>query len=92
MSWDEAIAYALEESKPSRRVTRATHIATSPLSKRELGIAGLLSEGLSKKEIASRAFLSERTVETHVSNILDKLGINTRVEIAGWVARAVTPA
>ena len=42
---------------------------------------------MSNKEIGSRYFLSERTVETHVSNILNKLGINSRVEVARWVAR-----
>ena len=41
---------------------------------------------LSNKEIGSRIFLSERTLEAHVSNILDQLGVNSRVEIARWVA------
>jgi DNA-binding NarL/FixJ family response regulator len=81
----EAIAYALGEKLPRPAVPSAT-IATTPLSKRELEVARLVAAGLSNKEIGSRLFLSERTVETHVSKILNRLGINSRVEIASWVA------
>ena len=88
---EEAIAYALDEKKPSRVAGLPIKTRTMQLSKREVEIAELVSEGLSNKEIASRAFLSERTVETHVSNILDKLGVNSRVEISSWVARELTP-
>jgi DNA-binding NarL/FixJ family response regulator len=81
----EAIAYALGE-KIIRPAVPSTATAT-PLSKRELEVARLVAGGLSNKEIGSRLFLSERTVETHVSKILNRLGINSRVEIASWVAQ-----
>ena len=47
--------------------------------------------GASQTLLVTGAFLSERTIETHVSNILDKLGVNSRVEISSWVARELTP-
>jgi predicted ATPase/DNA-binding CsgD family transcriptional regulator len=87
MSMDEAIAYALDEKQPARRDAPIDTKKVTPLSKRELEVARLIAEGMSNKEIGSRCFLSERTVETHVSNILNKLGINSRVEVAAWVAR-----
>ncbi|RKY64069.1 MAG: two-component system response regulator NarL, partial [Candidatus Latescibacterota bacterium] len=41
-------------------------------------------EGLSNKEIAQRLQMTRRTVEFHVSNILKKLGVTSRVEAAMW--------
>jgi DNA-binding CsgD family transcriptional regulator len=82
----EAIAYALGEKLPRPSPPSAT-TARTPLSKRELEVARLVAAGLSNKEIGSRLFLSERTVETHVSKILSRLGIGSRVEIASWVAQ-----
>jgi DNA-binding CsgD family transcriptional regulator len=48
----------------------------------ELKVAVLVADGLSNPDIAARLFLSRRTVQTHVSHILAKLGAQSRVEIA----------
>jgi predicted ATPase/DNA-binding CsgD family transcriptional regulator len=63
---------------------------SSPLAKREAEVAGLVAEGLSNKEIGARLFISERTVENHVRSILNKLGFNSRAQIAAWVASGST--
>jgi len=92
MTRDDAIAFALDEKKAARPGAHPAKPGAMPLTKREFEVARLIAEGLSNKKIASRLFLSERTVETHVSNILNHLGINSRVEIAGWVAQEASPA
>jgi len=56
------------------------------LGKRELEVARLVAEGLSNKQIAARLFISDRTAATHVGNILNKLGLNSRTQVATWVA------
>ena len=56
------------------------------LSERELEIARRVASGASNPEIAAALFLSRKTVERHVSNILAKLGIRNRTELAGALA------
>ncbi len=55
------------------------------LTARERQIADLISEGRSNKEIAEQLVLSERTIEGHVANIFNKLGVSKRTQIATWV-------
>jgi DNA-binding NarL/FixJ family response regulator len=54
----------------------------TPLTARELEIAGLVAAGNSNPEIAGALFLSRKTVERHVSNILAKYGARNRTELA----------
>jgi DNA-binding NarL/FixJ family response regulator len=54
------------------------------LTPREREVARFLSQGKSNREIAEGLFLSERTVENHVGNILTKLGFDSRAQIAVW--------
>jgi DNA-binding CsgD family transcriptional regulator len=54
------------------------------LSAREREVARLIAQGFSNREIADLLVVSERTVTTHVSHILDKLGFHSRAQIAAW--------
>jgi DNA-binding CsgD family transcriptional regulator/tetratricopeptide (TPR) repeat protein len=55
------------------------------LTTRETEVAELVARGLSNREIADKLFVSERTVETHVQNILRKLDCRSRTQVAAWL-------
>jgi DNA-binding NarL/FixJ family response regulator len=56
-----------------------------PLSRREVEVAALVARGLTNKEIGTRLFISERTVDNHVQHAYQKLDIGSRSELAVWV-------
>jgi DNA-binding CsgD family transcriptional regulator len=69
-------------------VAAAKHGGSGPLAGREAEVAGLVAEGLSNKEIAARLLISPHTVDSHIRGIMNKLGCNSRAQIAAWVASA----
>ena len=61
--------------------------ADEPLTEREVEVLRLVAQGLSNEEIGRRLFISERTVRTHVSNILGKLHLANRTQAALYALR-----
>ncbi|MEW2070852.1 response regulator transcription factor [Streptomyces sp. NPDC007346] len=59
----------------------------STLTEREREVLGLIADGRSNREIARALVLSEKTVKTHVSNILMKLDLADRTQAALWAVR-----
>jgi DNA-binding NarL/FixJ family response regulator len=62
--------------------TRTDMPATTSLTKRERDVADAVAAGLSNKEAASALFLSQRTVEFHLTSIYRKLGVRSRTQLA----------
>jgi DNA-binding NarL/FixJ family response regulator len=67
--------------RSARRSRRSQQV-----SAREQEIAALIAQGLRDREIAELLVLSEHTVHAHVRNLLAKLGVASRTQIAAWVA------
>jgi DNA-binding NarL/FixJ family response regulator len=66
-------------------------MAAVRMTKRERGITELIAEGLSNKEIAQRLNIATYTVKSHVHNILEKLALHSRLQIAAHAHRAGAP-
>jgi len=89
LSRDQAAAAALEVQgtvAAARPAPAAAAEEAFELSARELEVARLVADGLSNPAIASALFVSVATVKTHVSHILAKLGLDSRTQLARWVA------
>lgn len=62
-------------------------LAFERLHERELQILKLLAKGMSNREVAQQLFISERTVQTHVHRIFEKLGVSSRTEAVLYCLR-----
>jgi DNA-binding CsgD family transcriptional regulator len=90
-----AIAADLLEGWPGQRRDAALGLlrrlgggdADGLLTARELEVLGLITEGLTNRQIAERLFIARKTAAVHVSNILAKTGLSTRTEAATWALR-----
>jgi predicted ATPase/DNA-binding CsgD family transcriptional regulator len=64
-------------------MSRKLELALTP---RELQVARLVREGLTDRQVAEKLFITRRTAEWHLKQIFNKLGVNSRSQVAAWVA------
>jgi len=83
------ILEALVNGSPARA---KSHPKTALLAKREDEVAGLVTEGLSNRDIAEKLGLSEHTVSNYLFRIYEKLGISGRVELVLYMLKQRQPA
>ncbi|MGO9102506.1 MAG: helix-turn-helix transcriptional regulator [Mycobacterium sp.] len=83
LSTDEAIAYARRGRGQRKRPTSGW----ASLTPTERDVVRLVSDGLANNDIATRLFVSPRTVQTHLTHVYTKLGLTSRVQLAQEAAR-----
>lgn len=83
MSTEEAIAYAQRGRGERKRPTNGW----ASLTPTERDVVRLVNEGLGNKDIATRLFISPRTVQTHLTHVYAKLGLSSRMQLAQEAAR-----
>ncbi|MGC1308930.1 MAG: LuxR C-terminal-related transcriptional regulator [Phormidesmis sp.] len=66
----------------------ANHLEHHDLSKRELQIVELVTAGLTNQEISDELAISKRTVDNHVSNVLNKTDTGNRVALVRWALQS----
>jgi DNA-binding CsgD family transcriptional regulator len=70
-----------------RRLEGSTQRNDGGLTAREREVAALIAQGLTNGQLADRLYISPKTAAVHVSNILTKLGVSGRAEVAAWAVR-----
>ncbi len=84
MSLDEIMECALAAPESSSTAIRSEKDKYGGLTAREREVAALIAQGKSNREIAEIMTVGVKTIETYVTRILNKLGFNSRVQIATW--------
>ena len=88
----EALAIATQVDRPLHgSVSLGANGISSPLTPREREVSALIAHGLSNREIAAQLVIAHRTVAHHVENILDKLDLGSRVQVAAWAVQHGVP-
>jgi non-specific serine/threonine protein kinase len=83
LTLEDTVLEALKVKAPTAEQTAST--SDGPLTARQHEVAALIARGLTNGEIAERLVVSPHTVERHVENILDRLRLSSRIEIAVWM-------
>ena len=83
LSTEEAIAYA-QRGRGERKRPASGWASLTPA---ERDVVRLVSEGLANNDIATRLFVSPRTVQTHLTHVYTKLGLTSRVQLVQEAAR-----
>jgi predicted ATPase/DNA-binding CsgD family transcriptional regulator len=98
LSAHEAVRYALASLESAAAPASAPSAAATPgrtdqrelpsvLTAREMQIAHLIARGLSNRAIAEELVISPATAARHVANIMAKLGLNSRAQVAAWITQ-----
>jgi NarL family two-component system response regulator LiaR len=78
---------SLAAAKEQPKTSRATTDSENDLTEREQDVLQLIADGMNNREIAEKLVISEKTVKTHVSNILNKLHLDDRTQAAIYALR-----
>ena len=86
-----ALLRLMPPARPAQEIALREGHWYAPLTRREADVAVLIRDS-TNKEIAERLVLSERTIDNHVANIMNKLNLHHRAQIAAWVTERNRPS
>jgi DNA-binding CsgD family transcriptional regulator len=89
LSFERAVEEALQEAaaEPETAGTELLTAGAEALTPREREVASLVARGHTNRQIAAHLVIAERTAMRHVENVMAKLGVHSRAEVAAWAAQ-----